>query len=433
MILLTITLAMLAILSYYLNNRNLISPSVLFSVSFFSCALIALFNKNKWNLNLNSKTYFLISGSILEFILVSFIVKKVISSINFSNTGPTTTSSQVGGRVLTNTWGLLIVQLCMVMYIIRDLREKTQVKNIFQAASILNQTSLPTYIGKPLSLSSLSNLFIAFIVASGLFTGFIFLRGLIIDKNFKSDCFFNLLVSIIAPFLTGSRGNTIYILIALIIFSYLILLAGNKLNLKNQKKFVFVALIILVFVIYLLPVSANLLGRRMDDLSDYIGIYIGAQIKNLNDFIANNHVPLTTSIFGEQTFFTIIPLISKIFGLGIQPYKLNLPFQAVGFHSLGNVYTTFYPWLYDFGFIGVFVLTFIMSLICEIVYMAAMRKLKATNQLKPTLSILLYGYLGSFIALSFFSNKFYEGINSTLVYMIISWIVLIQIFVKKEN
>ena len=42
MILLVITLLGLSITSYYLNNRNLVSPAFLLSTTFFICSLVAL-------------------------------------------------------------------------------------------------------------------------------------------------------------------------------------------------------------------------------------------------------------------------------------------------------------------------------------------------------------------------------------------------------
>lgn len=133
-----------------------------------------------------------------------------------------------------------------------------------------------------------------------------------------------------------------------------------------QFKFVMRITLVLIILLLLLPLTAVLFGRRMDNWDEYLSIYIGAQIKNLNEFILNNNFPLQTSIFGQQTFFTIIPLVSKLIGLNIPSYKLDLPYQAIGSLSLGNVYTTFYPWLYDFGYKGVFLLTLIMAIVVEL-------------------------------------------------------------------
>ena len=376
MILLVITLLGLSITSYYLNNRNLVSPAFLLSTTFFICSLVALINQNKWQLILNRKTYLVICGAILEFIIVTYLVNKLLSVVKF------------------------------------------QYKN-----SKKSKLNAP-YI----ALSKIANIFLAFILASGLYTGYVFFLYIIVKKNFRFDLFINMFISILAPFVTGSRGNSIYMIISWVIYCYLILWKNNKLNFKMQFKFVMRITLVLIILLLLLPLTAVLFGRRMDNWDEYLSIYIGAQIKNLNEFILNNNFPLQTSIFGQQTFFTIIPLVSKLIGLNIPSYKLDLPYQAIGSLSLGNVYTTFYPWLYDFGYKGVFLLTLIMAIVVEFIYHLALH-----SKLQFGLSILLYGYLGSFVALLFFSNKFYEGLNSTLILIIMSWILLIYIFKQKKG
>ena len=428
MILLVITLLGLSITSYYLNNRNLVSPAFLLSTTFFICSLVALINQNKWQLILNRKTYLVICGAILEFIIVTYLVNKLLSVVKFQYKNSKKSKLNAPYISTRKSYILFAIQLLLIIYVIRNLKEVTKINNIFQAASALNQSSLPNYIGQPIALSKIANIFLAFILASGLYTGYVFFLYIIVKKNFRFDLFINMFISILAPFVTGSRGNSIYMIISWVIYCYLILWKNNKLNFKMQFKFVMRITLVLIILLLLLPLTAVLFGRRMDNWDEYLSIYIGAQIKNLNEFILNNNFPLKTSIFGHQTYFTIIPLVSKLIGLNIPSYKLDLPYQAIGSLSLGNVYTTFYPWLYDFGYKGVFLLTLIMAIVVEFIYHLALH-----SKLQFGLSILLYGYLGSFVALLFFSNKFYEGLNSTLILIIMSWILLIYIFKQKKG
>lgn len=117
-----------------------------------------------------------------------------------------------------------------------------------------------------------------------------------------------------------------------------------------------------------------------------------------------------------------------MFELNIPQYSLDLPFKSINGYSLGNVYTTFYPWLYDFGYSGIFVLTMVMGIISETIYLYA--KIQKNNH-KHLICILIYGYISSFLFLSFFSNKFYEEVFSkNMLYIVIS-LFLIELFFKK--
>lgn len=70
-----------------------------------------------------------------------------------------------------------------------------------------------------------------------------------------------------------------------------------------QFKFVMRITLVLIILLLLLPLTAVLFGRRMDNWDEYLSIYIGAQIKNLNEFILNNNFPLQTSIFWTANIF----------------------------------------------------------------------------------------------------------------------------------
>ena len=177
---------------------------------------------------------------------------------------------------------------------------------------------------------------------------------------------------------------------------------------------------------------AILLGREVTTSSfDYLAIYLGAEIKNLDIFIRGNRFPITNDIFHTQTFIFISSFFGKIFGAKNISYKLDLPFQGVNGFDLGNVYTMFYQFLYDLGYIGVFLFTLIMAFIIQIIYSKA--KSYQDNG-KVSYSILLYGYCVNTLILAFFSNKFYELVaNTSIVYVVLFWIILNILFYGRSK
>ena len=115
---------------------------------------------------------------------------------------------------------------------------------------------------------------------------------------------------------------------------------------------------------------------------------------------------------------------------GFEDYKLDLPFRSVNNLDLGNVYTTFYPYIYDFGYIGEFILVLIMAIISQVVFEFT----KDTKTMEcPSLSILTYSNIVNCLILSFFSNKFYENIISiSMLKNIVFW-WLFSLFLCKIN
>ena len=109
--------------------------------------------------------------------------------------------------------------------------------------------------------------------------------------------------------------------------------------------------------------------------------------------------------------------------------RLNQPdlrFNDYGDYPLGNVYTTYYNFILDFGFLGALICTGVMSLIASFFY----RK-SVISRFWQT------GRLDLWIAcfLSFFANKFFEGftISGTIKQLIVWWILIIFLQGRKRN
>ena len=110
-------------------------------------------------------------------------------------------------------------------------------------------------------------------------------------------------------------------------------------------------------------------------------------------------------------------------------YPLDLPYQTANGLNTGNIYTTFYAYIYDFGYIGIIILPFIIGFVSEIIYIKA--KNTNLNNEKINLSIILYSYIFYTLAFSFFSNKFFEGTcTPTFIKYVIIWLLLKYIIQK---
>lgn len=86
----------------------------------------------------------------------------------------------------------------------------------------------------------------------------------------------------------------------------------------------------------------------------------------------------------------------------------NLDFNSVNGYPLGNVYTTYYPFLLDFKYGGL-MLVILASLIINVLYKRIHNVFKR-NRININLSFLFFSYFIGRVFLMFFSNNFYEGI-----------------------
>lgn len=74
MLFLTFSLVLLTYIAYYLNKKSLVSPPILFSGGLTVASIIAWINEKKWNLQLDYRTFFVITLGVLEFIAVAYII-----------------------------------------------------------------------------------------------------------------------------------------------------------------------------------------------------------------------------------------------------------------------------------------------------------------------------------------------------------------------
>ena len=156
MVYLFLTTLLLTIIAYYLNNKELIAPSFLFSISFLFASFFAYLNKNKWGDLLTSGVFWVISLGILEFIIVCFIIRFVfqqkriqhqdIVSINESFLNSTGRQKLIA---------IEIIQLFFIIMIIKEIKKVTGQSSLSVAINLLNYStngfitadySLPTYV-----------------------------------------------------------------------------------------------------------------------------------------------------------------------------------------------------------------------------------------------------------------------------------------------
>ena len=98
----------------------------------------------------------------------------------------------------------------------------------------------------------------------------------------------------------------------------------------------------------------------------------------------------------------------QIFGKTVLDWMQWQPFQRYGERSLGNVFTTYYAFIFDWGIAG------------------AMLAIVLIGKAGIPISMMLYGAIGYCCAFSFFSNRWMSTMfNQIMLRNIIIWVVLI--------
>lgn len=413
--------------NFFINNKELTSPAVLFSFSFVILMIFAFINYSDLGLySLNWRTSFVIIIGILSFMLGTLPFVKMTNRISiFFNEEK---GVRINQKVSVNK--LLIFLLFGFFILILNIK--------YLGISTENYSSILGDI-RDSTVNSGSGVLPKYLVFSNmvmLMGGIFFsieLPRFFIEKDYIK-VFLSLvifLLSILISFSGGSRGSSLILIISLIFNSILESYKNNKLRKIKISSIIKVVLIIIV-LLYLFKESAVILGQTQVadfSFSRYILLYVGAQLKNLDMALTYQNIINSSNVFGQETFRSFVKFFSNLIGSGLYgDYKLFLPFNYYNGISLGNVYTTFYPFLRDFGYFGVIICSMFMGVISEYLYYLA-KKFNSWNDGVSIWNILL-SWSSFCLLFSFFSNKFYENIFSLdiLNYIVASIVVLIFFF-----
>ena len=426
-------IAIIFILAMYLNKNDITAPGIVFSAGFLFQAFWAVLYAEKWSLNLGFDTLLVIFLGVWEFTIVCILVSKIYGKLHKLPKPTELQEIKISPWKELVTLNIILFITFLFLYFVLDKvgGNAHSIENIMNAISKYDHLSKFSEDFMQFRLPSIiSNLRIC-VIALGYWFLYVVINNFIVTKKIKVLEVLIVFTSIFISILSGSRTNAIFIVICGIFYYVFLNYKKNNYKTKISVKFLVIAGAIFLTLLFTFAPIARLLGRKINySTFDYLSIYCGAQIKNLDTFMKElpTYVKQVT-FFGAQTFRSLIITIGEKIGFeGYHPYQLDLPFRSINGYNLGNVYTTFYPYIYDFGILGEIILVFIMAFISQFVYERAKR---STDNSKPPVSILLYSTIFLSLLFSFFSNKFYENIISMVtVKYIIVWIACDIFFIK---
>ena len=390
------TLIGLLILSIAANKKQLFSPSVIFAASFTFSAIWATAFAQDWNLKLEVATYYVICGGVLTFILIAKLTSYIFKSTNRQK-------YIVSDNVyrINNSKKMFLLSVVLLAFLGSMMHVVTHGLGSF-SANISDINNMGTDLPMWLSLLRLAALWITNMAAYMIADTYVLKKK--IDRFYLAI----VLIGIITTASIGGRTqafNTLFLMLCVIYVAY-------EKNSKKQKTINYrvIVKIALIFtaLLYIFPRTLELMGRtsRVTDPLYYLAFYCGAEIKNLDIFISSGAIGGANSLFGEHTFSSLITWIGPYFGLDPQISIIN-NYQFINGLVLGNVYTTFYAYIYDFGYVGMIILVSLMAVISQFAYEKAIRE---RIDGRPQIWMIVYGYISSTLVLSFFSNKFYEQV-----------------------
>ncbi len=416
---LTALLVVLLLVNYLANKKELIAPSFVFVASFIFSAVWAIAFYDEWNLSTFSfKTLLVIFGGCIMFTLSSSLTKAIINIISKKN------DNKYKIRLISIDVTIKSLTILFILFsTIMTLRSVINAvgyswSNLFDAIEKFDHLS--KFSNQNIGIGKIANILRIIANALTYWYLYILINNIIIRKKIDTLSLIIVIFGMLSSMAIGGRNNTINVVIAGVAILFMLLYKSKGFNLRLSKKAKIAIVLVPALVLVAFPKLTSLVGREVNTTSTYyLAIYCGADIKNLDLFLEEYDRERYVDK-NNMTFINLNNWLGPKLGY-VEPYKYDLPFRRINEYSLGNVYTTFYAYIYDYGFLGLIVLVALMAIILQYVYEKAKRT-ELSNA--PNIWILIYGYMFSSIVLAFFSNKFYEqNFNISFVYNIVLWLI----------
>lgn len=243
-----------------------------------------------------------------------------------------------------------------------------------------------------------------------------------------------IILSLFPHVMSSARGPILQFLSAAIIEYYIIWNQKKGWSKNFSWKFIRIGLICVVIGIPAFYYSTAIFGRNPSmDFIDYVSEYVGSSIVLFNEYI--NSPVKRPVVFGEESLIGIHQLLAK---LGVSTYVRNVNLEPMKYYGnvASNVYTFFRRPLHDFGLLGMYFFTILVTALFSWIYYNKIKYNK--NQKRIEIWIFSYGYLYYWILVSSILqySEFYIS-HTTILYitiMIIGFNIMtrVKISIKKK-
>lgn len=408
--------SIILIISLSIFVKDVFNPTFVFVASIWFGILWAMLFSKKWDLRLNTLTFCVFVFGIGTFFIVGVLIKALAERRPLEKVR--------GVTIQVTNWKIdLAIIFALVTLIVSVLTIKRLVPAATLSDSIYEYRVKTTFWNMLIPFPSYLNYMRVITYALGFWFTYYLAMVIVFDKRVDMRSLLLVLFSALSSIITGSRNNLILFVMLFIFFLYFCNQSKNGWAAGIRLKPVLIGIGLAIILLVSFQKFADILGRNTTSSPmNYLAEYVGAEVYNLNLFLGSQKVPMTDAYSGTQTFINFFKTFGRFWGASSNNYVQVLPFHTSNGYNLGNVYTTFYPYLYDFGLRGMLALITLMAVISESIH--AFAKKYFSGGKVPSI-VLIDGYVFTALAFSFFSNKFYEQLFSLnfLEYMII-WVLL---------
>ncbi|HAZ90989.1 MAG TPA: hypothetical protein DCX21_03345 [Eubacterium sp.] len=405
------------ILNFVVFDKDYMHPSFLYCAVFFVAGFVALLGEETFAVRLHSETVIVFFVTYVIFFLVSFYIRYRAQNKQIVHLKD---NRRANSYIYVNdgiTIALILLELVTIYFFIKYLKDVSiaydgNARGLKECIELFNNLTkfwtstwkdmdvvvpMPYRIGNPTTQAASYMLI------------YVLVNNYIVTKRVNIWQLIAVMLQCVLIVLNGSR-SPLFRIILMVFILYYILEYKSRPKKNSDYKFIFrlIAMIPVMAIGFMLMLV--LMGRTDTSGSFFrsLYIYIGAPLVNFDSFLVKQIHAAPHELWGGQTFGGLYAYIGKQLGDdSLMVESINRFTYSDNGIETGNVYTCLYFYQYDFGFVGIVILTSIMALYYSYTY----EKVCTGNGRKVfDFRLYIYTYLFNDLVMSIFSARFYTTV-----------------------
>lgn len=424
--LLIITLIIFLFLIFLVFKNDIMCPPFVVCSMFVFSTICAIYNIDTWNIYLHWNTYFVICGGIALYSFISWVVY-IFFYYKDREVGVTYTTpdkNEIKEIKIKKIWIFLFIfiTICIgglyIKYIYLISSKYGLADTWLNTMKTYRESVSYGILSEEDVMPRLITWGYLLITSSGFLWIYLAVNNFLALKRINKLLCFEIFLCLMMSLLSAGRVQFIQYIIAIFCDYYILLRRKNGWKSNIGPKFIFKCLVSFCIVLSLFSGLRTVVGRAStQDPVSYVTSYLGGSIELLDMFMQDR--PTQSDIFGKETFYELNKFIGRKFDKPELIYVGHKEFRYANGICIGNVYTAFRNYIYDFGYSGLLVLVSISSAIFSFIYNVLKRK---RNKGRIDILLIMYSYLFYSIFLMSYADYFYEmciSLNTIKVFFII--------------
>lgn len=412
LIIMIVVTFLLMLMSYYLFNKDIMSPSFLITAGYLLSLVSTLYNINVWDVSIGLHTFLIYEIGIISFVLGENFVKLINSKLSKQTNNDKPLKI---GYISIEKWKYFIVFVVCIGILILTYREVVRIANLdFNSWGNIAYNFKTNVINSDLEGASISSLVQQ---ANKITKGFafvflyIFVNNVFSVKTIKEKRwnYLNLIPGVmfgVQCVIRGGRFQVVAYIIGAVFLYYFFWRKTKGWNKIIPIKYIIRIVLVILIVILSFWLLREKVGRlsKDNDVMGYVTRYFGGGPALFELYLDDINIIHDDS---NETFAGLITSANKL-GFNFVA-RLSHEYRMSGGIIIGNAYSALRNYYHDYGFLGVILIDFILAIIFSKKYY----QLKSCSSVtyNKVFDVILYTSFIYAIFFQFFTDYFFARLS----------------------